>query len=73
MAKRRRTHQGRYVVEDDGERLYVGDDIHEAFAMMRTASMAAKMYKLDEDEEGTVQRILLAFRRGLPMPKVVPF
>lgn len=41
--------------------------------MMRTASMAAKMYKLDEDEEGTVQRILLAFRRGLPMPKVVPF
>ena len=82
MARRRRTHKNRpshdntdscYLVEDGDLCLYRGDDIHQAFALMRKASNNAKLYRIDEDEEGALSRVLLAFRRGLPASAMSPF
>lgn len=68
MAMERR---GAYRVEDGVRLLYVGDDLYAALAVMRTADVSAKLYRLDEDEEGAQKRVLLAFHRAFTA--VVPF
>jgi hypothetical protein len=64
---------GDYVVDDQGKTPYIGTDIHEALAVMRRSSDNAVLYRIDEDEEGMLERIRLAFRKGAPVPTVVPF
>lgn len=63
--------RGPYVIDDRGTIVYDGGNIHRALALMKKASDKAKLYRLDEGEEGVLERVLLAFRKGVPAPTAV--